>query len=218
MNPALGNVPKFEKFIDKGIHIKFEKADLHPNKKQREDWFDLCESKGWLPSMIAHREASRGVFEWKNFDEWFSAKKVSLPYPPEVSTTYPDFVETEEKEEELTKKFVSENPTSLEGFQKFLTEYDGDNSMVLDLKNEKDHIAIVCFNLFQECLRAVMNEEKTRQIAIELHKRHPTHSFHLLQRIYYILTWYFQSSKSMCVGSYGRLVEHWWDGVGEWKA
>ena len=66
INPDFEDIPKMKKFIEKRYHITFEQAD----SKNRTDWFDIAKEKGYLQAMIAHRQSTKGIFEWTNFDNW----------------------------------------------------------------------------------------------------------------------------------------------------
>jgi len=66
INPKFKDVPKMNKFLEKRYHITFEKAD----SKNRTDWFDIAKEKGYLQAMISHRQSTKGIFEWTNFDNW----------------------------------------------------------------------------------------------------------------------------------------------------
>ena len=70
LTPEYNNVPKLRKFYRKGHHFSFEKADITNNT----EWFKIAKSKGWLPAMKAHRDATYPTFKWDNFDAWLEPK------------------------------------------------------------------------------------------------------------------------------------------------
>ncbi len=64
--PDLKKVPKMEKFMNQGGHIKLEKADMTGNTA----WMKACADRGYLEAMKSHREMTGSCFEWNCFDEW----------------------------------------------------------------------------------------------------------------------------------------------------
>ena len=68
--PDLKKVPKMEKFMNQGGHIKMEKADMTGNTK----WMDECAKRGYLEAMKTHRKMTGSCFEWECFDEWVKDK------------------------------------------------------------------------------------------------------------------------------------------------
>ncbi len=64
--PDLKKVPKMEKFMNQGGHIKLEKADMTGNTA----WMKACAEKGYLEAMKCHRKMTGSCFEWNCFDEW----------------------------------------------------------------------------------------------------------------------------------------------------
>ena len=68
---------------------------------------------------------------------------------------------------------------------------------------------------FEELLGVVEDEEKSREIGNKLNDKG---GIELMRSSYYLLCWYLRGSKSMLVSSYSRVVEHYWNEIGEWLA
>jgi hypothetical protein len=144
-----------------------------------------------------------------------------IPYPrPEAFITgkYPEAVATIEEEEQLTMTYVKKNPpVSKEAVQRFLTEYDGDNQMVKDLKEASSTFLSMAYwgytQIFQE--GKVMNKAKCRIIGNILKD---WGGIDLMRATYYLVAWDMKNANSMLIGGYARLLEYYWDGIGEWMA
>ena len=63
-NPELKDVPHMEEFLDKGLHIEFERAEM----RNDQEWF-VEHSNKYLPAMKAHRKYT-SIFDWSKFDNW----------------------------------------------------------------------------------------------------------------------------------------------------
>lgn len=211
-------------FLSRGFHFKFEKADLCENKAKREAWFELAKNGGWLPAMIEHRDQTYPIFKWENFDAWMKTqpqKNVSkhLPYPPVVEKgKYAECCETCEEEEEVTKRYVKENPTSFDGFEEFVKNYKLGQNEIVDVFKARCDLRVLCYDWFNQLLEVVEDKEKTKAIAVEIHKDFEGEHFGLLQLTHYILSWYFKAYPYCIPAGYPRLVEYYWDGVGDWVA
>ena len=208
-----------KKFIEKGFHIRFEKADNLNSTK----WFDLAKGKGWLPSMVAHRNLTYPTFTWTNFDKWYESNplpesKPILPYPPKIDKSkYKTACDTIEEEEEETKRYVKENPTSFEGFEEFIKNFTEGENQIVDTFKKRGDLRGVCYGWFQQLLEVVENKEKSKEIAEEITNKFGNNTgFKLLQLTHYILAWYFKVDTYIIPASYPRQLEYYWDGVGDW--
>ena len=78
INSEFEKVPKMNIFLERRYHIIFEKADL----KNKREWFNTAKEKGYLKAMISHRNSTKGIFEWNNFDNWLSEQNLEEDVPP----------------------------------------------------------------------------------------------------------------------------------------
>jgi hypothetical protein len=144
---------------------------------------------------------------------------VSYPRPVSLITgKYPSFVGTIEEEQDLTKTYVKNNrPCSKEAVQKFLKEYDGTNQMVLSLKEADNNFISQAYwgytEIFQE--DKVMNKAKCRIIGNILND---WGGIDLMRASYYLISWDMKNADSVLISGYTRLLEHYWDEIGEWMA
>ena len=220
LNPKLVKVPKMRKFLSKGYHFSLEKADLDNTIF----WFEISAIKGWLPAMIAHRDATYPCFKWDNFDRWLEVWKtevIAKPYPPQTDQKYPDCAETIEEEEEITKRFVEDTGIpNRNSIKVFLWDSKKKGNEFVDLLASKigsseEEFLNHAIEGFEELLGVVEDEEKSREIGNKLNDRG---GIELMRGSYYLLCWYLRGSKSMLVSSYSRVVEHYWNEIGEWLA
>lgn len=144
---------------------------------------------------------------------------VSYPRPVALITgKYPSAVATIEEEEDLTKKYVKNNPpVSLDAVKEFLRGYDGTNKMVLSLKDADGQFLSMAYwgytEIFQE--DKVMDKAKCRIIGNILND---WGGIDLMRASYYLISWDMKNADSMLIGGYPRLLEHYWDEIGEWMA
>ena len=239
LNPKLVKVPKMRKFLTKGYHFSLEKADLD----NAIFWFEISAIKGWLPAMIAHRDATYPCFKWDNFDRWLEVWKtevIAKPYPPQTEVLdatepegafatfegrplkkYPDCAETIEEEEEITKRFVEDTGIpNRNSIKVFLWDSKKKGNEFVDLLASKigsseEEFLNHAIEGFEELLGVINDKEKSREIGNKLNDKG---GIELMRGSYYLLCWYLRGSKSMLVGSYSRVVEHYWNEIGEWLA
>ena len=72
LTPWLKDINGMETFLNKHVHLKFEKYDIENDT----DGFEAMFEKGYLECMITHRKLT--VFEWNNFDKWLEIKRKPL--------------------------------------------------------------------------------------------------------------------------------------------
>ena len=57
-------------FYNKGLHLKFEKADI----KNNITFFENSYNKNWTENIVYHRNKSIYVFNFDNYDNWIKKK------------------------------------------------------------------------------------------------------------------------------------------------
>jgi hypothetical protein len=141
-----------------------------------------------------------------------------LPYPrkkEEVIGEYPEFSATEEDEEQITKDYFSKNkPRSIEAVREFVDTHNNSNAMVDYIKNLPEDKFKRAYWGYGALMDTAMDKKKTRIIGECLNKEGGKK---LMSASYYLLCWDTKQA-GMLIGSYARLVEHWWDEIGEWMA
>ena len=126
-----------------------------------------------------------------------------------------EYVDTIEEEEQITKDYFKANPPrSLEAIIKFIHEFDGDNEIVDVLRQLNPEPLNLAYWGYTELQKdgTTMNKEKVISIGKRLNQ---IGGKGLMMLSYYLLCWDIKCA-GMLVGSYTRLVELWWDGIGDW--
>ena len=126
-----------------------------------------------------------------------------------------EYADTCEEEEQITKDYFKANPPrSLEAITKFIREFDGDNEIVDVLKQLNPEPLKLAYWGYTELQKdgTTMNKEKVISIGKRLNQRGGKG---LMMLSYYLLCWDIKCGGTL-VGSYTRLVELWWDGIGDW--
>tara|TARA_R100000664_G_C2754260_1_gene141821 strand:- start:1749 stop:2183 length:435 start_codon:yes stop_codon:yes gene_type:complete len=126
-----------------------------------------------------------------------------------------EYADTCEEEEQITKDYFKANPPrSLEAITKFIREFDGDNEIVDVLKQLNPEPLKLAYWGYTELQKdgTTMNKEKVISIGKRLNQRGGKG---LMMMSYYLLCWDIKCGGTL-VGSYTRLVELWWDGIGDW--
>jgi len=143
-----------------------------------------------------------------------------IPYPRPLSLItgkYPEWAETIEEEEDLTKTYVKNNrPCSKEAVQKFLSEYEGRNEFLNIMKTEDNNFISQAYWGYTEILQEdkCLDKAKCRIIGNILND---WGGIHLMRATYYLVAWDMKNA-GMLIGSYPRLLEHYWDEIGEWMS
>ncbi len=144
---------------------------------------------------------------------------VSFPRPVALITgKYPSFVETIEEEERITMDYVKNNPpVAKEAVQQFIAGYDGSNEFLNIMKNEDSIFISQAYwgyeQIFQE--DKIMDRKKCKVIGNILNE---WGGIHLMRATYYLICWDMKNADSILIGGYARLLEHYWDEIGEWMA
>tara|TARA_Y100001963_G_scaffold5996_1_gene7746 strand:- start:809 stop:1243 length:435 start_codon:yes stop_codon:yes gene_type:complete len=126
-----------------------------------------------------------------------------------------EYADTCEEEEQITKDYFKANPPrSLEAITKFIREFDGDNEIVDVLKQLNPEPLKLAYWGYTELQKdgTTMNKEKVISIGKRLNQ---IGGKGLMMMSYYLLCWDIKCGGTL-VGSYTRLVELWWDGIGDW--
>ena len=126
-----------------------------------------------------------------------------------------EYADTCEEEEQITKDYFKANPPrSLEAITKFIREFDGDNEIVDVLKQLNPEPLKLAYWGYTELQKdgTTMNKEKVISIGKRLNQ---IGGKGLMMLSYYLLCWDIKCGGTL-VGSYTRLVELWWDGIGDW--
>ena len=144
---------------------------------------------------------------------------VSYPRPVALITgKYPEAVATIEEEEKITMDYVKNNPPcSKQAVQEFLAGYEGSNEFLNILKTEDNNFISQAYwgytQIFQE--DKIMDKNKCKVIGNILND---WGGIHLMRATYYLVAWDMKGANSMLIAGYARLLEHYWDEIGEWMA
>lgn len=144
------------------------------------------------------------------------------PYPRSKPIgKYPSAVDTEEEEERITIDYFKNNPALSRGaVMKFVMEYNTGQQPHQSYIDTMKKMTPAQFDLaywgYKELFNPekVMNEEKVKEIGAELNRRG---NIDLMRVCYYLMSWDIKNA-GMLIGSYPRLVEYYWDGIGDWMA
>jgi|TARA_Y100000296_G_scaffold84451_1_gene117820 hypothetical protein len=144
---------------------------------------------------------------------------MNTQYPRQkCNGVWKEYADTCEEEEQITKDYFKANPPrSLEAVIKFIREFDGDNEIVDVFKRSVQPRAVALPLLlaywgYNELQKEPMNKEKVISIGKRLNQRGGKG---LMMMSWYLLCWDIKCGGTL-VGSYTRLVELWWDGIGDW--
>ena len=147
-----------------------------------------------------------------------------LPYPPPLMkiNKYQDYCETIEEENEITKQYIKEyGHSSMSSIKYFANTYDGENPRVSILKKwiNNDRANII-YDGFIGVLDNVCDEEKSKTIGQKIYEltKDTGDDFEAMGTVYYLVSWYMKSSNNQIIGSYPRVLEHYWDEIGSWLA
>jgi len=206
--------------------VGLEKADMENDIV----YFQKVIADGHLTEALFHMKMTEPVFgEYKNFRKFINGMNkpkiyCDLPYPPPMMKKgkWEEGCETEEDEAKITKEYIDGYgiPT-LPSIKHFINNYKGNNSFVPIIKKWLDNDEKLIYDGLVNILKNCNDEEKVKEVGQhiynvllgcgEVHKH-----MEAMRCVHYLLCWYMKSSNNMCIGSYPRLVECYWDGVGEW--
>ncbi len=149
-----------------------------------------------------------------------------LPFPPPKMRdgVWEEGCESVEREEQITKEYIKGyGHPSLSSIKHFVDNYEGENSMVATIKKWIDDDEKLIYGSFTLLLDNACDKRQTKRIGEhiytvllgtgEVHKH-----MEAMRCCYYLVCWFMRQSNNMCISSYGRMVEHYWDGIGDWLA
>jgi hypothetical protein len=215
--------------------VGLEKADMENDTKH----FQKVIDDGHLKEALFHMKMTEPVFgEYKNFRKFINEMNkptttatAELPYPPPMMKKGKwatcETEEDEEKiikdEEKITKEYIDGYgiPT-LPSIKHFINNYKGDNEAVSMIKkwinSDRDYMI---YDGLVDILKNCNDKEKVKAVGEDLVSgcNHIGAShMEAMRCVHYLLCWFMKSSNNMCIGSYPRLVEFYWGGIGEWLA
>ena len=206
--------------------VGLEKADMENDIV----YFQKVIADGHLKEALFHMKMTEPIFgEYKNFRKFINGMNkpkiyCDLPYPPPMMKKgkWAEGCETVEEEAKITKEYIDGYgiPT-LPSIKHFINNYKGDNSFVPIIKKWLDNDEKLIYDGLVNILKNCNDEEKVKEVGQhiynvllgsgEVHKH-----MEAMRCVHYLLCWYMNSSNNMCIGSYPRLVECYWDGIGAW--
>ena len=206
-------------------HIALETAD----ERNDTTYFRKVVDEGHLPSALAHMKMTEPVFgEYKNFRKFLNEMNkirtkagCDLPYPPPlmVEGNWEDGCETVEREEDITREYIRQYGfPSLDSIKHFVDNYEGNNDMVYIVKKWLDKDNTIVYDGLVGLLEWACDEKKTKRVGEQILEESGEEHMEAMRCSHYLLSWYMRQSNNMCIGSYGRTVEHYWDCVGDWMA
>ena len=139
-----------------------------------------------------------------------------MSYPRDkCNGVWAEFADTCEEEEQITKDYFKANPPrDNKEVELFIKNFKGDNEIVDVLKGLHARSFNFAYWGYTELHKEPMDKEKVRIIGNRLND---IGGKGLMMMSYYLLCWDIKCG-GMIVGSYTRLIEHWWDGIGDWMA
>ena len=161
-----------------------------------------------------------------------------IPFPPPKvpKGKWEEGCDTEEREEEITMEFVKYYKLpSIDAIKHFVDNYKGDNEAMPIVRNWlwwSSGKADFIYESFIKIMENPMDEEKCKEVGKRINyecsqsKMSPSgiycfrgaNSIGAMRSVFYLVSWYFESSNNMCIKAYPRLLEHYWSGIGEWLA
>ena len=89
--------------------------------------------------------------------------------------------------------------------------------MVAIIKKWLDKDNTIVFDGLVGLLDWACDEKKTKRVGEQILEESGEEHMEAMRCCHYLLSWYMRQS-NMCIGAYGRTVEHYWDCVGDWMA
>ena len=139
-----------------------------------------------------------------------------MSYPRDkCNGVWAEFADTCEEEEQITKDYFKANPPrDKKEVELFIKNFKGDNEIVDVMKGLTSQSRRFAYRGYTELHKEPMDKEKVRIIGNRLND---IGGKGLMMMSYYLLCWDIKCG-GMIVGSYTRLIEFWWDGIGDWMA
>lgn len=163
--------------------------------------------------------------EEEEVEEGIPPQLPAIPYPPPKlpSDKWENYCETEEREDEITMEFVKfyELP-SLDSIKYFVNNYKGENEMMPIVKKFLDIGDSFIYDRFIKIMESPLNKEKCKDEGKMIYYVYGLEQgrdyMSAMRSVFYLVSWYFESSNNMCIKAYPRLLEHYWSGIGDWAA
>ena len=136
-------------------------------------------------------------------------------YPREnVNGEYDEGYETMEAEDKATNEYFEKNKARhINAVKEFIDTYEEGKNDAVDVIKKLNPTAFKDAYWGYEQLYNVGNDkEKNKQIGEILNDKG---GFELMVCSHYLFAWDLKAG-GMCIGGFGRVVEMWWDGIGEW--
>ena len=144
-----------------------------------------------------------------------------LPYPPPmmVEGKWEEGYDDLEREAEVVREYIKEygNP-SLESIKHFVDTYEGSNDMVPIVKKWLYKDNTIVYDGLIGLLEHACDEKKTKRVGEQIAEEAYGLHMEAMRCSHYLLSWYMKSSNNRSIGSYPRLVEFYWNYIGDWRA
>lgn len=137
--------------------------------------------------------------------------------PKTMVGEYPDGASTEEEEMKIVKDYLTNNPAhSNAEIRQFLSRKKKTNYMTEFLADLPPMTQDAIINLYQQmmCPELAVDKEAMKEIGQMLNM---LGGANMMRCAYYLFCWDTKAG-GMIVGSQCRVIEHWWDGIGDWQA
>ena len=210
---------------------------------EKEEGYDEDVLEEIISNLISERtgfcvESFESNIEEEEVPEGIPPQLPEIPYPPPKlpSDKWENYCETEEREEEITMEFVKYYKLpSLESIKHFVDNYKGENEIMPIVKNWlwwSSGKADFIYESFIKIMENPEDEEKCKDVGKRINylcsesqmSPHGIYCFRgansmgAMRSVFYLVSWYFESSNNQCIKAYPRLLEHYWDGIGDWAA
>lgn len=205
-----------EGFCVKSFDFKIELEDWDEEEEEKE-----VKEEDSLP-MEYYEEEEEGISEGIPPEQ---LPEIPFPPPKVPKGKWEEGCDTEEREEEITMEFVKYYKLpSIDAIKYFVDNYKGDNEampIIKRLLNSNDDTLV--YNSFIKIMENPMDEEKCKEVGENIYMvLLGTGEVHIhmeaMRSVFYLVSWYFESSNNMCIKAYPRVLEHYWNGIGEWLA
>lgn len=137
-----------------------------------------------------------------------------LKYPRQsVIGDYDEYYQSEEAEDKATEEYFKRNKARhSNAIKQFVNTFKGDNNAVVAIKNLSRTEYNIAYWGYTQLYTYAANKEKVVEIGNILNE---LGGMKIMQCTHYLFAWDIKAG-GMCIGGQGRVIEHWWNGIGDW--
>ena len=138
-----------------------------------------------------------------------------LKYPRDsVIGEYDENCSSMEQEEKITAEYFKKNkPRHENAVKEFIDNYkEGENTAIDTLKQLSPTQFNNAYWGYEQLYNVGYDKKNVKEIGKILNFKG---GFQLMVLSHYLFSWDIKAG-GMCIGSYNRVIELWWDGIGDW--